>query len=134
MENNHFALVIHKTSEGTRTEIYGPGYHLLSFFHRLQGVYSFHDNYPDNMIKSENGDFQIVRVNQGSIMSLECSGQNIILPPGIHKISDPLVMVNSISLDQFFIRIGPERWITVPDGYDGISINRGQIKILEGGK
>ena len=21
--------------------------------------------------------------------------------------------------------IGPERWVTVPDGYDGISVNRG---------
>jgi hypothetical protein len=73
-------------------------------------------------------------VNQGSIMNLECSGQNIILPPGIHMIRDPLIFVENISLDSFFIKIGPERWITVPDGYDGISVNRGKIKILKGGK
>ena len=36
-------------------------------------------------------------------MNLECSGQNIILPPGIHKITDPLIFVNVISLDSFFI-------------------------------
>jgi len=60
-------------------------------------------------------------------MNLECSGQNIILPPGIHKITDPLIFVNTISLDSFFIQIGPEKWVTVPEGYDGISINRGKI-------
>ena len=37
---------------------------------------------------------------------------------------------SSISLDAFFITIGPERWITVPDGYDGICVNRGKIRIL----
>ncbi len=67
-------------------------------------------------------------------MSFECSGQNLILPPGIHKINDPLIYQNTISLDSFFIQIGPERWITIPDGYDGISVNRGKIKVLEGGK
>lgn len=40
---------------------------------------------------------------------------------------------NYISLDSFFINAGPEKWITIPSGYDGISINRGSIKILEGG-
>jgi len=66
-------------------------------------------------------------------MNLECSGQNIILPPGIHLIKDPLIFINNISLDSFFIKIGPERWVTVPDGYDGICVNRGKIRILEGG-
>lgn len=80
------------------------------------------------------GDLKIARVDQGSIMHFDCSGQNIILPPGIHLIRDPLIFVAEIRLDSFFIRIGPERWITVPDGYDGISVNRGKIKILEGGK
>jgi hypothetical protein len=56
------------------------------------------------------------------------------LPPGIHLIRDPLIFVNNISLDSFFIKIGPERWVTVPDGYDGICVNRGKIRILEGGK
>jgi len=55
------------------------------------------------------------------------------LPPGIHKITDPLIDLNTINLDAFYIKIGPERWVTVPDGYDGISINRGKIKVLPGG-
>jgi hypothetical protein len=67
-------------------------------------------------------------------MNFDCSGQNIILPPGIHKITDPMIYVNTISLDQFYIQIGPERWVTIPDGYDGLAVNRGQIKILPGGK
>ena len=58
-------------------------------------------------------------------MSFECSGQNIILPPGIHKITDPLIFLDIIDLDSFYIKIGQERWITVPNGYDGISVNRG---------
>lgn len=76
----------------------------------------------------------IARVNQGEIMSFECSGQNIILPPGIHRITDPMIFMHTISLDSFFIEIGPERWVTVPDGYDGVSVDRGRIRILEGGK
>ena len=67
-------------------------------------------------------------------MSFECSGQNIILPPGIHKITEPLIFKKLISLDSFYIQIGTERWITVPNGYEGISVDRGIIKILEGGK
>jgi hypothetical protein len=49
-------------------------------------------------------------------------------------IRDPLIYISTISLDSFFIKIGPERWVTVPDGYDGISVNRGKIRILQGGK
>lgn len=44
-----------------------------------------------------------------------------------------MIFKKNISLDQFFIEIGPERWITVPDGYDGIGVDKGNIMILEGG-
>jgi hypothetical protein len=54
--------------------IYGPGYHFLSFFSKFQGIYGFDQNYPNNIIESTIGDLKIVRVNQGSIMNLECSG------------------------------------------------------------
>lgn len=45
--------------------------------------------------------------------------------PGLHKITEPLQFIKVVSLDTFYIEIGPEKWITVPDGYDGIAINRG---------
>lgn len=58
-------------------------------------------------------------------MHLDCGGQNIILGPGIHCITEPMVFKKIVNLDSFYIEIGPEKWITVPSGYDGISINRG---------
>ncbi len=45
-----------------------------------------------------------------------------------------MVFGKMISLDSFFIQIGPERWVTVPNGYEGITLNRGIVNILEGGK
>ena len=50
-------------------------------------------------------------------MHFELGGQNIILGPGIHKIVDPLSFIKEVSLDTFFIEIGPEKWITIPRGY-----------------
>lgn len=100
---NHFALVINEFDGGKRTVIYGPGYHIINYFNSLQGIYSFHTNYRNNMIESSIGDLKIVRVNQGYIMNFDCSGQNVILPPGIHKITDPMIFVSIISLDQFYI-------------------------------
>ena len=41
VETNRFALVIAMESSGTKTYIYGPGYHMLGYFSRLQGVYGF---------------------------------------------------------------------------------------------
>lgn len=43
-------------------------------------------------------------------------------------------LIKYMNLESFFINAGPEKWITIPTGYDGISLNRGSIKILEGGK
>lgn len=60
---NHFALVINETSEGKRTVFYGPGYHMLSYFNSLQGVFSFHKTYNNNIIESDIGDMKLVRVN-----------------------------------------------------------------------
>jgi hypothetical protein len=45
-----------------------------------------------------------------------------------------MIFKKNVSLDSFYIEIGPEKWVTIPTGYDGISINRGQVNILEGGK
>jgi hypothetical protein len=56
------------------------------------------------------------------------------LGPGIHLINEPLTFIKVVSLDSFYIEIGPEKWVTIPDGYDGISINRGSLRILKGGK
>ena len=57
-----------------------------------------------------------------------------MLGPGIHKIRQPMVFKQIVDLDSFYIEIGPEKWVTVPDGYDGIAVNRGKIKVLKGGK
>ena len=67
-------------------------------------------------------------------MHLDSGGNNILLGPGIHLIRDLMMFIKIINLNSFFIEIGPENWVTVPMGYEGISIDRGQIKILEGGK
>ena len=67
-------------------------------------------------------------------MHLEYGGQNIILPPGVHKITDPLIFKKVVTLDTFYIEIGPEKWVTIPDGYDGISVNLGELQILKSGK
>ncbi len=53
--------------------------------------------------------------------------------PGIHLITESLAFLKKVSLDSFYIEIGPEKWVTVPDGYDGISVNRGSLRILDGG-
>jgi hypothetical protein len=45
-----------------------------------------------------------------------------------------MIFHGNVRLDSFYIHIGPEKWVTVPDGYDGISVNRGSIRILKGGK
>jgi len=63
-------------------------------------------------------------------MHLEQSGQNIILGPGIHKITEPMKFMETVNLNSFYIEIGPEKFVTIPDGYDGIAINRGKIRIL----
>jgi len=67
-------------------------------------------------------------------MHFELGGQNIILGPGVHLINDPLTHIKTVSLDSFYIEIGPEKWVTIPDGYDGISVNLGEIQILHAGK
>ena len=67
-------------------------------------------------------------------MHLEYGGQNIILPPGVHLITDPLTFKKIVTLDTFYIEIGPEKWVTIPDGYDGISVNLGRLQILKSGK
>ena len=45
-----------------------------------------------------------------------------------------MIYMSTISLESFYIKIGPERWVTVPEGYDGIAVCRGEIRVLEGGK
>ncbi len=44
-----------------------------------------------------------------------------------------MIFKQNISLNDFFITIGPERWVTVPEGYDGIAVDRGTIVVLKGG-
>ena len=58
-------------------------------------------------------------------MHLDCGGNNIILGPGLHKITDPMTFIKIVNLNSFYIEIGSEKWITVPTGSDGISLNRG---------
>lgn len=50
VDKNCFALVIEKTKEGRKTEIYGPGYHVLGFYCDLDGIYSFKDQNQNNII------------------------------------------------------------------------------------
>lgn len=72
--SNHFALIVNESSEGKKTLVYGPGFHIINYFNKLQGVYNFHQQYTNNMVESEVGDLKIVRVNQGFIMNFDCSG------------------------------------------------------------
>lgn len=41
VNNNSFAFVTVRDSDGAKTVIYGPGQHVLSNYHSLEGVYSF---------------------------------------------------------------------------------------------
>ena len=43
-------------------------------------------------------------------MHLDCGGNNIILGPGIHKITDPMTFIKIVNLNSFYIEIGPEKW------------------------
>jgi len=38
--------------------------------------------------------------------------------------------MGTVNLNSFYIEIGPEKFVTIPDGYNGIAINRGKIRIL----
>lgn len=98
---------------------------MIGFFNELQGIYSFDQTYLNGIIESIIGDLKIVKVTQGTIAHFDSGGQNIILGPGIHMITEPMVFIKTVNLDSFYIEIGPEKWVTVPSGYDGISINRG---------
>jgi hypothetical protein len=110
---NHFGLVSSDSGEAPKTEIYGPGYHLLGRYKRLLGIYSFatigKGHKIENLVVSPVGDLQICVVDQGTIMHFELGGQNIILGPGVHKITDPLTLIKKVSLDSFYIQIGPEK-------------------------
>ena len=39
-----------------------------------------------------------------------------------------------VEVNQFYIEIGIEKWVMIPDGYDGIALNRGRIRVLPGGR
>lgn len=134
VEANHFALVASDAGEKRVTEIYGPGFHILGRYFELLGIFSFANQQTNNLIVSKVGDLQIAIVDQGTIMHFEFGGQNVLLGPGVHKITDPLQFIKIINLDSFYIEIGAEKWVTIPDGYDGISINLGEIRILHSGK
>jgi hypothetical protein len=134
VEANHFALVSSDAGSKRVTEIYGPGFHILGRYFELLGIYSFATQYTNNVIVSRVGDLQIAIVEQGTIMHFELGGQNVLLGPGVHKITDPLQFIKIITLDSFYIEIGAEKWVTIPDGYDGISINLGEIRILHSGR
>lgn len=135
VNGNHFAFVEkNDDKEGRRTIICGPGVHFLGFYYKLIGIYSFADRFPNNVLISPVGDLQIAEVEQGTIAYFEFGGQFKIFGPGIHLIREPMTFRGNVRLDNFYIEIGPEKWITVPEGYDGISVNRGSLRILEGGK
>lgn len=38
---NHFAMVIEYHKSGKRTRLYGPGYHILGYYNKLLGIYTF---------------------------------------------------------------------------------------------
>lgn len=134
MSENHFALVEVRSSSRPETKIYGPGYHFLGPYHYVQGQYTLQDKVPNNLIQSTLGDLTIITVDQGTIAMFEYNGQYKILGPGLHVIRDTMQFQQIIRLDKFYIRVGPEKWITIPDQYDGIAIDNGQTVILTGGR
>ena len=62
---NHFALVESTNEEAPKTKIYGPGFHFLGRYNSLLGIYSFTQEYPNNIITSPVGDLQIAMIDQG---------------------------------------------------------------------
>jgi hypothetical protein len=75
-----------------------------------------------------------LKLSKKTITFFEFGGQFKILGPGVHLIKEPMIFKGNVRLDSFYIEIGPEKWVTVPEGYDGISVNRGSIRVLEGGR
>ena len=130
---NHFAVVKVSSGEQVHTELYGPGYHWLSFYHSLEKVISFSELTSTGRFESATGDLQIALVQQGTIQHYVYNGQNVILPPGLHVIRNPLTFIKTHDLKSFFIEIGPEKWVTIPTGYDGVASNNGKLEILKGG-
>jgi len=61
-------------------------------------------------------------------------GQPVLLGPGLHQWQSPtLRFVEHVDLNSNVIRIGPMTLVTVDEGYEAITEDNGQQKILEGG-
>lgn len=136
--DGEFAFVTDTSGSRDKTIILGPGYHVLSRYYKVQeGMdhLSFNKPYPDNRIVSKLEDVELVTVNQGEIAHYTFNSQHIIFSPGVYKINPSLVVFQAKhSLDSFQIKIGPETWVTIPEGYAGIAIDSNQgNRILEPG-
>lgn len=130
----HFAMVEDRSQKWPKTVLYGPGYHFLGLYKRVQGLYSFGDRVPDHLYQSDLGDLTIIVVEQGTIARFEYNGQYEILGPGLHMTHDTVKFMGTVRLNNYFVKIGTEKWITVPDQYDGIAVDNGRTVILKGGK
>ena len=66
VQANSFALVESTSEEAPKTKIYGPGFHFLGRYYNLLGIYSFTQQYDNNIIISPVGDLQVAMVDQGN--------------------------------------------------------------------
>ncbi len=102
---NHFALVEDQTTGHPETKLYGPGYHFLGLYQQFKEMHTFQKKVPHNLISSLLGDLIIITVDQGTIALFEYNGQFKILGPGLHMIRDTMQFVDTIRLDNFYIKV-----------------------------
>lgn len=127
---NSFALVIDSSGSYEQTKIYGPGFHILSPFHKLDKICKFGEK---QYVSSELNDFHLLIVNQGDIAFFYYNGQPKLFGPGLHTFKEPMEYKEIYSLDNPYIVIGPEKWLMVPEGYAAVVINQGKVEIYKGG-
>jgi hypothetical protein len=102
-------------------------------YHKFQRIGTLKST-DEKIISSTVGDLMIVTVDQGDIGLFEYGGQFKILGPGLHLIKEPMNFLKMIRLDKFYIKVGPEKWLTIPEQYDGIALDNGKTVILKGGR
>ncbi len=77
----------------------------LGWYHDFKEMHTFQKKVPHNLISSVLGDLIIITVDQGTIALFEYNGQFKIFGPGLHMVRDTMQFVDTIRLDNFYIKV-----------------------------
>ena len=113
-------------------DIFGPGQHDRGFFLGQPQFFRFNNAEQQPVRYLQQG---AVTVPQGSVAYAEKLGRSVIMGPGVHMWADEGLHLEGVyDLQSALIRLGPMQLVRITDDNVGISLNNGQVKILEGGK